>query len=39
MVDNKQKIRALATGSDPVLKRSFRGHKDAITSVCFNPNL
>jgi len=25
--------------SDPLLKRSFRGHKDAITSVSFNPNM
>merc|ERR1711991_35984 len=24
---------------DPSLERSFRGHKDAITSVAFNPNM
>ena len=24
---------------DPTLERSFRGHKDAVTSVCFNPNM
>ena len=24
---------------DPSLKRSFKGHKDAITSIAFNPNL
>ena len=24
---------------DPQLKRSFKGHKDAITSIAFNPNL
>lgn len=26
-------------GEDPVLERSFRGHKDAVTSVVFNPNM
>jgi len=24
---------------DPVLKRSFKGHKDAILATCFNPTL
>lgn len=24
---------------DPALKRSFKGHKDAITAIAFNPNL
>ena len=24
---------------DPALERSFRGHKGAISSVCFNPNM
>lgn len=24
---------------DPTLERSFRGHKDAVTSVCFNHNM
>ena len=24
---------------DPILERSFRGHKDAVTSVVFNPNM
>ncbi|KAL6764567.1 centriole proteome protein [Haematococcus lacustris] len=24
---------------DPTLERSFRGHKDAVTSVCFNNNM
>jgi centriolar protein POC1 len=24
---------------DPTLERSFRGHKDAVTSVCFNPSM
>ncbi len=24
---------------DPTLERSFRGHKDAVTSVCFNTNM
>ena len=24
---------------DPTLERSFRGHRDAVTSVAFNPNL
>lgn len=25
--------------NDPSLKRSFRGHKDDVTAVVFNPNL
>jgi len=25
--------------SDPALKRSFKGHKDAVNSATFNPNL
>jgi len=24
---------------DPALKRSFKGHKDSITQIAFNPNL
>lgn len=24
---------------DPSLKRSFKGHKDAVMKVAFNPNL
>ena len=28
-----------STPLDPALERSFRGHKDAITSVAFNPNM
>ena len=28
-----------ANVGDPALKRSFKGHKDAITSIAFNPNL
>jgi centriolar protein POC1 len=28
-----------AAVGDPALKRSFKGHKDAITGICFNPNL
>ena len=24
---------------DPTLERSFRGHRDAVTSVCFNSNM
>jgi hypothetical protein len=24
---------------DPALKRSFKGHKDEVCSVAFNPNL
>ena len=31
--------RFAATVSDPSLKRSFRGHRDNVTSVVFNPNL
>lgn len=26
-------------GEDPTLERSFRGHKDAVSSVAWNPNL
>lgn len=25
--------------ADPALKRSFKGHKEAVNSVAFNPNL
>ena len=25
--------------TDPVLKRSFKGHKDSILTTCFNPTL
>ena len=25
--------------ADPALERSFKGHKDGVTSVAFNPNL
>ena len=28
-----------ASPVDPALERSFRGHKDAITAVDFNPNM
>ena len=28
-----------ASYGDPALKRSFKGHKDAITGIAFNPNL
>lgn len=28
-----------ANVGDPALKRSFKGHKDAITGIAFNPNL
>lgn len=28
-----------ASPADPVLERSFRGHKSTISSVGFNPNL
>jgi len=27
------------SGEDPTLERSFRGHKDAVNSVAFNPNM
>lgn len=33
------KGRVKASYNDPVLKRSFRGHKDSITAVQFNPNM
>ena len=26
-------------GADPVLTRSFRGHKDKVTQILFNPNM
>ena len=28
-----------APQGDPALKRSFKGHKDGVCSVAFNPNL
>lgn len=28
-----------ATPQDPVLKRSFRGHRHQVTAVTFNPNM
>ena len=28
-----------ASVGDPALKRSFKGHKDTITALAFNPNL
>ena len=28
-----------ANVGDPALKRSFKGHKDVITGINFNPNL
>ena len=28
-----------AISEDPTLERSFRGHKDAVTAVAFNPNM
>jgi len=28
-----------ASVGDPALKRSFKGHKDSITGIAFNPNL
>lgn len=24
---------------DPTLERHFKGHRDTVTSVCFNPNM
>ena len=29
----------IPTLGDPALKRSFKGHKDTITGIAFNPNL
>jgi len=26
-------------GNDPALKRSFKGHKEAVLTTCFSPNL
>jgi len=36
-MSNNQRIKAFFT--DPTLQRSFRGHKDTITSSIFNPNM
>jgi len=36
---NKEEPHPVAGPADPVLENSFRGHKDTITSVGFNPNL
>jgi hypothetical protein len=35
----KPEGRLAAAPCDPILQRSFRGHKDTITSVGFNPNM
>jgi centriolar protein POC1 len=38
--ENQQRNKNKAgTQADPALTRSFKGHKDAILSTCFNPNL
>ena len=29
----------MSSDMDPALERSFRGHKDTVTSVAFNPNM
>ena len=34
----KNKIAGEPAG-DPALKRSFKGHKDSVCKVAFNPNL
>lgn len=36
---NKAEPHPAAGPADPVLENYFRGHKDTITSVGFNPNL
>ncbi len=36
-MSNNDRIQAFFT--DPTLQRSFRGHKDTITSSIFNPNM
>ena len=38
----KPQVSSALTGqqvADPALKRSFKGHKDGVTTTCFNPNL
>jgi WD40 repeat protein len=32
-------VRTYVQPEDPTLERSFRGHRDAITSVAFNPSM
>ncbi|GAX76713.1 hypothetical protein CEUSTIGMA_g4159.t1 [Chlamydomonas eustigma] len=32
-------LEQLGQVEDPTLERSFRGHRDAVTSVCFNSNM
>jgi len=39
MVDKKSLAKQIVPQADPILKRSYRGHKDAITAVSFNPNM
>ncbi len=34
---NMQRIQAYYT--DPILQRSFRGHKDMVSSVLFSPDM
>lgn len=36
---HSQQPKYFASVGDPALKRSFKGHKDAITAIAFNPNL
>lgn len=35
----KQNSRVQSYFTDPTLQRSFKGHKDTITSCIFNPNM
>lgn len=35
----KPTIRLQSYFTDPTLQRSFRGHKDTVTSAIFNPNM
>lgn len=37
--NNKQNKRIQAYYTDPTLQRSFRGHKDTVTSVLFSPDM
>lgn len=38
-ISGSQQPKFFAKVGDPSLKRSFKGHKDTITGIAFNPNL
>ncbi len=39
MTSSTPNFTSFSQPEDPTLERSFRGHRDAVTSVCFNHNM